>query len=223
MIYGDKGFWISKYEVTEREYWLATKRRSRTPLGNNFPYIDARNGDANRFAENLTRHEVSTGDLSDGWRYSLPDESQWEYACRAGSNTAYSFGDDAKKLVDYGNFATRELFEKNPSEFRYAHRDLSDKHATVAPVGSYLPNRWGIHDMHGNVWEWCSNRYRQALNDILNADPKAKVFDDRGKTIRGGSYLSKASYCRSSMRNAQHDLNAAPYLGFRIVLVQESK
>ena len=105
-----------------------------------------------------------------GWAgLELPTEAQWEYACRAGTTTAYTFGDDEKNLHDY------------------AWADLAAEHLTH-PVATKLPNRWGLYDMHGNVWEWCADdyiyRYEDAPSDgSVRRDPEAQT-----KPLRGGSW-----------------------------------
>ena len=176
-----------------------------------------RSGDARRYADNLTKRERESSQIPQSWAYSLPTEAEWEYACRAGTSTAYSFGDSVDKLPEHGNFADRQLLRFDDSEFRYADRALDDRFSQTAPVGSYRPNPWGIHDMHGNVWEWCSDNYVRQLSG--GVDPQGpKQGDGRGRIIRGGSWLSRADYCRSAMRKAHHDLNSAPYIGIRIVL-----
>ena len=212
-----RGFWISKFEVTEAEYKEVTGRTARKPQGDRFPCVDMRSSDARRYVEKLTEREHKSGHLPLDWTYSLPTEAEWEYACRARTNTPYSFGQSISRLPDHGNFADRKLYELKPSDYRYADRNLDDGFALAAPVGSYRANSWGIHDMHGNVWEWCSDNYSQKLPG--GADPLgAEKGDGRGRVIRGGSWLSIPSYCRSAMRNAQHDLNDAPYIGIRVVL-----
>src|SRR5437762_9291015 len=92
------------------------------------------------FCRKFTQDERDAGRLPETWEYTLPTEAQWERACRAGSESRYCFGDDPAKLGDYA------WIRGNASEAgeRYAHR-----------VGRKKPNNWGLHDMHGNVWEWC--------------------------------------------------------------------
>lgn len=134
--------------------------------------------------------------------YRLPTEAEWEYACRAGTRTAYSFGDDPRALVDHGNVGGSE------DGFRY-----------TAPVGQFKPNRYGLYDMHGNVWEWCSDWY----------DPKgyarAKETDPRGSTSaearvhRGAGWSSSATRGRSAARIGRNPSTyRGSYLGFRVVL-----
>jgi formylglycine-generating enzyme required for sulfatase activity len=114
----------------------------------------------------------------DGYR--LPTEAQWEYACRAGSKTAYSFDDEEGLLPEHGWF----------------NRNSSDRTHTV---GLLEPNARGLYDMHGNVWEWCSDWHEEY--------PKGAVSDPTGpregsiRVRRGGSWYFEAAYCRSGARN----------------------
>jgi formylglycine-generating enzyme required for sulfatase activity len=151
-----------------------------------------------------------------GWIYDTPSEADWEYAARAGTRTDYFFGDDPAELEKYGNFADRTLREsdafgelpkswkaKEPGAvyfgdrqagiFTYAHKTWSDGFATMAPVGSFAPNPWGVHDVHGNVAEWTSTPYHPERLPVP-LDPNV------GVVAKGGSWLSLASYCRSAMR-----------------------
>lgn len=212
-----KGFWISKYELTEREYSLLRKRNAKKPRGKLYPYVDARHGDALNAAKAITERERKAGTLPKDWAYTMPTEAEWEYACRAGSTTAYCFGDSSADLHRFGNFADATLFRFDPSLYRYASEQFDDGFDQAAPVGSYLPNAWGIHDMHGNVWEWCRDEYSELLAG--GDDPSGpEKSAGRGRVIRGGSWISYPAYCRSSMRQVQTDLNVAPYLGIRLIL-----
>lgn len=212
-----QGFWISKYEVTEREYKLIRNRSPKVSYGEDFPVVDMRSGDARQFAEKLTEHGQKAGAIAKNWIYAIPTEAEWEYACRADTTTAYSFGSSVNNLAGHGNFADQQLRQHDDSTFRYAHKKLDDGFAKLAPVGSFEPNAWGIHDMHGNAWEWCADSYFEKLPGGVNPIANGKGAE-RGRVIRGGSWLSHAHYCRSAMRQAHHDLNSAPYIGFRVVL-----
>ena len=129
--------------------------------------------------------------------YRLPTEAEWEYACRAGSKTAYSFDDEEGLLSEYGWF----------------RRNSSDRTHTV---GLLEPNAWGLYDMHGNVWEWCSDWYEEY--------PKGAVSDPTGakegslRVDRGGSWRYEAAVCRSAIRLRVNPSFRDDRSGFRVAL-----
>ena len=129
--------------------------------------------------------------------YRLPTEAEWEYACRAGTDTKYSFGDAEGQLDAYG------WYDKNSG-------------GKTHPVGQKQPNAWGLHDMHGNVWEWCSDWYGEY--------PRGGVTDPQGwsggsnRVNRGGSWNNTARNCRSANRNRNNPSNRNNNLGFRLAL-----
>jgi len=151
-----------------------------------------------------------------GTSYRLPTEAEWEYACRAGAETAFSFGDDPRKLDDHAwYFGNAE---------------------TPMPVGQKKPNPWGLHDMHGNVAEWCLDRYAAGAYTRLPQDPPAAgpvllpTAALYPHVARGGSWDDHAPECRSaSRRGSEPKWNEmdphgsiwwvwdAPFVGFRIV------
>ena len=145
----------------------------------------------------------------------LPTEAEWEYSCRAGSATKYSFGDDESKLGEYA------WYENNLPDFRekYAH-----------PVGQKKPNPWGLCDMHGNLWEWCSDiydaRYYAAKGNTLDptgpVSPPSPLSRKRarhgGPVPRGGSFLSNGRSCRSANRERVLGGSSWFHRGFRVVL-----
>jgi formylglycine-generating enzyme required for sulfatase activity len=115
------------------------------------PVVNVSWNDAVAFAKWLGRKEGKT--------YRLPTEAEWEYACRAGTMTRYFPGDDAEALAEVGNVADATTREKHPDwTWTIAARD---GFVYTAPVGRYHPNAWGLHDMHGNVWEWCWDWYEK--------------------------------------------------------------
>ncbi len=121
-----------------------------------------------------------------GRKVMMPSEAQWEYACRAGAATAYSFGDDASKLGDYA------WYHKNAwnAGRRYAHR-----------VGQKKPNAFGLHDMHGNVHEWCRDTYDEKFYaNAGSVDPENTVKAST-HILRGGSWCSGPEHCRSACRD----------------------
>jgi formylglycine-generating enzyme required for sulfatase activity len=120
-----------------------------------------------------------------GRTVSLPTEAQWEYACRAGSTTTFSFGDDLSKLIDYGWYGGLKGGQKED----YAHR-----------VGQRKPNAWGLYDMHGNVWEFCSDWYdKDFYSRSPGVDPENTTETDL-RCLRSGSFHSVPTVSRSSQR-----------------------
>jgi formylglycine-generating enzyme required for sulfatase activity len=143
------GFWLGLHEVTQTEW----RRVMRTEPWSGKPHVEARENypatyitweEATKFCETLTKREQIAGRLPSNWQFALPTEAQWEYACRAGTNTRFSFGDDDSLLGDYA------LYVKNASD-----AGKQEAHLT----GQKKPNPWGLLDIHGNVWEWCRDWY----------------------------------------------------------------
>ena len=133
----------------------------------------------------------------------MPTQAQWEYACRAGTTTAFSFGDDESQLGEYAWFVTNAM----DSREQYAHK-----------VGMKKPNPWGLHDMHGNVFEWCSDWYGDALSDGI--DP---VGPDGGlgRVLRGGCWGLPISFCKSSNRIHFDPSVRGSDMGFRVARCQQ--
>ncbi|MEO1526354.1 MAG: SUMF1/EgtB/PvdO family nonheme iron enzyme [Planctomycetota bacterium] len=175
--------------------------------------------------------------------YRLPTEAEWECVCRAGTETSFSFGDAYRNVIHrHANIANVEL------ERAFRHRvnrqwlvdvrsDQTDNAVFTAPVGSYPANAWGVHDMHGNVWEWCRDRYletyyekfkRERHNAVrLRAiDPVCDdewIADGEWRVIRGGSWFNSPVQCRSGSRGFFEAEDAACYLGFRVVREVDSE
>jgi sulfatase modifying factor 1 len=170
--------------------------------------------DAQAFTAWLSRKEGKT--------YRLPTEAEWEYACRAGSASRYSSGDDPEGLAAVGNVADGTARQKYP-EWTWAIA-ARDGYVHTAPVGRYNPNAWGLFDMHGNVWEWCSDGY------AANYYKQSPVDDPPGMSVasfrvaRGGGWFnSPPRDARSANRNGSEPGNRGSILGFRLALVQSSR
>ena len=137
----------------------------------------------------------------EGDKYRLPTEAEWEYACRAGTETAWSFGDDNSKLNEYA-------WHGGIAGERFAHQ-----------VGLKKPNSFGLYDMHGNVWEWCQDYYaKDYYNQSPEIDPKGPQAGER-RVIRGGSWGElDQSRSRSACRNNESSSRPQDNVGFRVVL-----
>ena len=152
--------------------------------------------------EKLTDLERKAGKLKANEEYRLPTEAKWEYACRAGTTTAFSFGDNEKQLGEYAWFKGNAF---KAGEI-YAHK-----------VGLKKPNPWGLHDMHGNVWEWCSDWYGDELSGDTNpAGPNGGST----RVFRGGGWWYDTVNCRSASRNFFNPSNRDDDLGFRVARTQ---
>jgi len=154
--------------------------------------------------------------------YRLPTEAEWEYACRAGSKTAYSFGDNSRDLGNYAwfgnNSGSKELdsaaiLKDTPQ--RYMDILVSARCATH-PVDEKKANAWGLYDMHGNVWEWCSDWYGAYPNGAVS-DP---VGPRKGslRVLRGGCWIVEAALCQSAGRRCNFPSGSGSYYGFRVAL-----
>jgi len=203
------GYWLGKYEVTQSEWKrvMATEPWQGKPFeraGDDVPVTWVNWDDATSFCRKLTEHELQAGRLRAGWEYTLPTEAQWERACRARTETVFSFGDDASKLDDHAWFSVNAMA-------------VAEK--GVRRVGEKKPNPWGLHDMHGNVFEWCRDVY--AAKFPGGRDPQT-TGDGLLRIFRGGSWCMDGSYCRSADRSypAPKKDYAALGVGLRVALCQ---
>ena len=180
-----KSYYMGKYAVTQKE-WKSVmgatpwKGKGNVKEGNDYPATYISWDDCQKFAKKLNSKEGVN-------KYRLPTEAEWEYACGAGSRTKYCFGDDKRRLGEYA------WYDENAYDIgeKYAHR-----------VGRKKPNKWGLYDMHGNVWEWCQDWY----------DDEYKHRVDRGGCWGGSSGL-----CESSYRDRGTPDTRFYYLGVRLV------
>ena len=173
-----------------------------------FPAEQVRFVDAVEFCRKLSELEP---EKKAGRFYRLPTEAEWEYACRAGTTTAFHFGDSLASTQ--ANFNGKYPYRSRTGEFR----------ARTSRVGSFKPTAFGLYDMHGNVWEWCLDWYKvDAYKAAAETDPLGPV-NGTSRVIRGGGWYSDARDCRSSFRYAEHPLGTYYVMGFRVVMTQQSK
>lgn len=190
-------FYLGKYEITQ-EQWEAVMGNNPSHFkGPKNPVEQVSWEDCQKFFLKLN---AKTGGR-EGW-FVLPTEAQWEYACRAGSTGKFCFGDDEKQLGEHawhgGNSGTQ-----------------------THPAGKKKPNAWGLCDMHGNVWEWCADRYGEYGTEA--ADDPSGPTTGTCRVVRGGSWCVDGNGCQSAFRNFDEPGERNSNLGFRASLVPADK
>jgi sulfatase modifying factor 1 len=211
-----KGFWTGKYEVTQGQWKRVVGEfpgKLTAGAGDDFPVYTVNFAEAEEFCRKLTEEAHAAGDLPKEWEFRLPTEAQWEYACRAGTTTATSFGD--KLSSKQANFQGKPYngAEEGPSLKR------------TAKVGSYLANPWGLHDMHGNICQWCRDWYHAKLpggDDPDLSSLKGTINRDGtfSRVRRGGCWADDGWACRSACRHLFEPERRADHIGFRVVAVR---
>ncbi|MBO6003983.1 MAG: formylglycine-generating enzyme family protein, partial [Verrucomicrobia bacterium] len=182
-----KGYWLSRYEVTQSQYEAVMGINPSKFKGSNRPVECVSWYEAFDFCIKLTTIEKEAGRLPEGYEYTLPTEAQWEYACRAGTTTALN--NDKNLSADW----------ECPEMDEVGWYKCNSKEKTH-PVGRKKPNAWGLYDMHGNVDEWCLDWYK--YEDY----PTSAVTDPMGPDIgdyrvtRGDSWFNTPRFCRSAHR-----------------------
>jgi len=184
--------------VTQAQWKSVMGTSPSRSTGSDLPVEQVSWNDCMEFCTKLTKSEHASGALPRDWKYTLPTEAQWEYACRAGTTTKYSFGDSGTQLGQYG------WFDNNSG---------SKTHA----VGSKKPNLWGFKDMHGNVWEWCLDWYGDYPSSSVSNPSGPSSGSDR--VIRGGSWYGTAAYLRSAVRGIRSPGNRSLSVGLRLARV----
>jgi formylglycine-generating enzyme required for sulfatase activity len=168
-----KAFFLGKYEVTQEQWEAVMGSNPSLNKGGKNPVERVSWEDCQIFGKKLNeKFGPSIG------TFRLPTEAEWEYACRAGRTTKYFFGDEESRLEEYGNFAPRRV-------------------PTTIPVGQKKPNAWGLYDMHGNVWEWCQDWYRNYDGDEV--DPTG-ASEGSYRVLRGGAFSIPRQRCGSGNR-----------------------
>jgi formylglycine-generating enzyme required for sulfatase activity len=187
----DRPFAIGRFEMTQAQ-WEAVMGNN--PSRNKNPALPV---EKVRFVDVL--EFISRLNAKTGKQYRLPTEAEWEYAARAGSNAAYSFGDDAGELGKYA------WFKSNSGE-------------TTQPGGKLRPNAFGLYDMHGNVWEWTNDCYGSSYAAMLPSDFAKEREAHCYRVIRGGSIYNFPKYLTAFHRASLTPVNSDANLGFRLAL-----
>ena len=198
------GLYLGKYEVTQAQYEAVMTGNtndlnatpSNWPNNPNRPVEKVSWNDVQVFLTRLNAAEQAAGRLPAGWSYALPTESEWEYACRAGTTTAYSWGNDI-----------------NSSNANYDQSGISQ----TRDVGQYAANPWGFFDMHGNVWELTADWYLAAYPTGSVTDPVGPATGSN-RVGRGGSWANTATIARSARRHWFEPAYSGTSLGFRLSL-----
>jgi formylglycine-generating enzyme required for sulfatase activity len=206
-------FYVAVYPVTQEQYGKLTGLKNPSWFSEDGGGKDKVKGldtrrfsveqvswkDARAFIDALNKADTKK---PAGWEYDLPTEAEWEYACRAAPTpaptTAYSFGNDPKDLGEYAWYGGNA--DGRPHE-----------------VGTRKPNPWGLHDMHGNVWQWCRDGKRE-YDKESKKDPKGSEKLDARRVVRGGTWNGLSGDCRSARRSGEAPGIRGYDVGFRVVL-----
>jgi len=189
-----KPFYLGRYEVTQEQWQAVVGTNPSMFPGPKNPVDSVNWGDCQAFITKLNERLVNNGA-----RFTLPTEAQWEYACRAGTTTRYSFGNDKAMLDGYAWIAR-------------------NSHGRTHPVGQKESNAWGLYDIHGNVWEWCADWYRKDYyRQCLGNDPTGPLSGP-WHVMRGGSRNNLPSYVGSAYRAGYPPANRHGDHGFRVAM-----
>jgi sulfatase modifying factor 1 len=215
-----KGFWMAKHEATQGDWKrimgpLPGPLTAELPEGDDFPVGNVNFAEAEAYCRKLTELGRQTGELPGDWEFRLPTEAQWEYTCRAGTTTATSFGP---------SLGSRQAnFKGKP----YNGGEPGPSLNGAAKVGSYPANAWGLHDMHGNIYEWCRDWYHSKLPggvdpDLHSAFSTAELnrTSDKSRSRRGGAWTDDGWHLRTAFRLRFEPHRRYDHIGFRIVLVR---
>jgi formylglycine-generating enzyme required for sulfatase activity len=187
----EKAYYLSKYEVTQAQWKEVMGSNPSDFEGDDRPVENVSWNDVAEFIKKLNQMEGTD-------KYRLPSEAEWEYACRAGTTTRYSFGDNESLLGDYAWY--------------YGNLDRK-----THPVGNKKPNNWGLYDMHGNVWEWVQDRWHNNYNVVLKNGSAWESNSGSTRVFRGGGWFSDARSCRSAVRGRFDPDDRGFYVGFRLL------
>ena len=200
-----EGFWLGKYEITQAQYKAVMEWNPSEFNGPDLPVEQVSWYDAMEFCVELTDLEREAGRLPEGYKYTLPTEAQWEYACRAGTRSALNNGKNLSGVEECPEMDEVGWYWYNSDEKTH-------------PAGQKQPNAWRLYDMHGNVEEWCLDRYEEDYPTEPVTDPVGSSTD-LNFVLRGGSWGGAAYDCRSAYRDYGAPNQVYINVGFRVALV----
>lgn len=215
-----KGFWAARFETTQGQWKkvmgkLPGELTAELPEGDELPVGNVNYAETEAYCAKLTELAHQSGELPEDWEFRLPTEAQWEYACRAGTTTATAFGDSLS--------SSQANFKGEP----YNGAAPGPSLGRAAPVGSYPANAWGLHDMHGNTFEWCRDWYHWKLPGGMDPDLYAakatatpSEHGDISRSRRGGCWADEGWPCRSAFRLRFEPERRYDHIGFRVVAVR---
>ena len=211
-------FYFGKFEVTQGQWLRLSQRRNPSVFYAGRTVDGGRKVSPRHPVEGVSHDEARA--LLTAWGLALPTEVQWEYGARGGSIETWSTGRDSQSLKGYANVLDRSGvdFGLDPGGVRPAD---SDGWAVHAPVGSFLPNAFGLHDMHGNVSEWCQDWLASLDVAFAPATGLARVEHGVLRVHRGGSYADRASVARTRYRNGDLPSNRSAFVGVRAAMTAE--
>jgi formylglycine-generating enzyme required for sulfatase activity len=198
-------FWMGQTPITQAQW--------RAVMGSNPSRFRGKPDSDRRPVEQVSWHEAMAfcrrlSQRNGLLHYTLPSEAQWEYACRAGTRTPFGFGETISPAL--GNY---------DGNFAYADGPKGEYRRQTTPVGMFPANDWGLHDMHGNVWEWCADHWHsnyEGAPDDGRPWLDENVSEETSRLLRGGSWSRRPRGCRSACRSFQHPVIRFSFLGFRV-------
>lgn len=194
-------FWMGATEVTQAQYSALMGTNPSYLPGANNPVEQVSWFNAQAYCAALTAQQAALGNVPAGYQYRLPTDAEWEYACRAGTTTEFNVG--------------ASLFCNQAKFWSSYHSNSNCNPSGTVPVGSHAPNAWGLHDLHGNVREWCLDSYANySAGSVTNPFVTGGLF----RVFRGGGWRDFSPYCRSPYRGGLDPASAHDYIGFRVVL-----
>jgi formylglycine-generating enzyme required for sulfatase activity len=193
-----KSFMLGKYLITQRQWKAIMDKLPPCRFkGEDLPVERVRWNDAQKFCQRLSQKT--------GRSYHLPSETQWEYACRAGTTTPFSFGETLTS--DFANYNGEHIFKDEPRGVYF--------HSTSAG-GKYPPNTFGLYDMHGNLMEWCADNWLDDYSASPRDGSSYQMQNNPYRIVRGGSWHDTPELCRSAARIRYSQSDAEEYVGLRV-------